>query len=500
MTSNTPRNLRYSKTLGFLTLGGLAATSLGFAAAPANASTTFAVTNCNDTGAGSLRQAIADQQTAGSGTVALGLSADMNCTSIELQTGITISKPISITGRAANSPSIRSDAAYDNIFEIRDEDDFNVGEVSIDGLVFDGLNRTNDETIEASLILLWSTADLNISNSRFTDNSYGASAMIQSHYEYESNITIDSSTFDGNSGTEAIVSVTGSARVTNSTFFNNYMFEGALVAATGRVDLINNSIVDTTFDNAAAAYSQASLHMTGNLIADTDSQAIGITSGVDHGGNLIADGVGGTTTSYGDITNTTPGAGLSAIVPVADIKLGTFANHGGSVPTYSLLEDSVALDYYTIAQLGETEGNVPARDARGVTRPKGAGFEPGAFEFGELTPAVTKATATMTLYFNSMSPKLTSKALGNLKKFVDRMPDGATNVAVTVLGYVQPSSTSGNDAKLSLSRAYATTKALKAAGISAARWNVKGKGKANETGAKARKVVVTFTYSIPAAG
>jgi outer membrane protein OmpA-like peptidoglycan-associated protein len=95
---------------------------------------------------------------------------------------------------------------------------------------------------------------------------------------------------------------------------------------------------------------------------------------------------------------------------------------------------------------------------------------------------------------------LTSKALGNLKKFVDRMPDGATNVAVTVLGYVQPSSTSGNDAKLSLSRAYATTKALKAAGISAARWNVKGKGKANETGAKARKVVVTFTYSIPAAG
>lgn len=499
MTTYSLRSLRNSKTLGFLTLGGLAATSLGFVATPANAASTFAVTNCNDTGAGSLRQAIANQQSAGEGTVLLGKSADMNCTSIETQSEIMISNPLTISGHGAQSPSLRIVAsAASHFMNFYDASDSIVGEVKVENIVFDGFDDQGNDTYR-SLFFADSAVDFEIINTRFTNISGGSWGLINSYWDRPSNISVVSSTFDNSSFGESLINVGGEATVSNSTFFSNYLYEGAIVSAYGRVDLINNTFVDTTYDVAIAASSATdNLHLTGNLFADTDGLVIGINNATDHGGNLVADGGNDTTLNYGGITNTTPGSGLSAIVPVEDIELGTFANHGGPVPTFSLDEDSIAEDYFTAAQL--TGGAIaPTKDARGVSRPQGAGFEPGAYEFGSLSSA-TKKTATLTLYFNSMSKTVTSKAQGNIAKFVNRLPDNATNVGVTVRGYVQPSSASFNDAKLSLSRAYSTKKALKAAGITNARWNVKGAGKATETGAKARKVIVTVTYAVPTVG
>lgn len=484
--------MRNSKTLGFLTLGGLAATSLGLVATPANAETIFEATNCNDAGPGSLRQAIADRQGAGSGTVVLGKSADMGCDAIRFETNMYLGDSITITGYGAESPTLgMSGTYYSRIFDIMDFSDEDAGVINLNGLVFDGDADDGNENFQP-VIHFFHAAELNLTDVRFTNFRTPGSGLITSDWGYDSDININSSTFDN----LFLASFTGIAAggemtVTNSTFFSNFLFEGALVAAKGRVDFINNTVVDT--DSWLTWSQDDSVHMSGNLIVDTDSQVNMNNDFVDHGGNIIAETGGVTTSNYGGVTNTTPGSGLSAIVPAEEVKLGTFANHGGLVPTYSIGQDSVAKNYFTSAQL--TGGALaPAKDARGVARPNGAGFDSGAYEF-ENVSAATKKTATLTLYFNPMSKKLSTKAVGNIKKFVNRIPDSATNVSVTVRGYVSPASFTWNDAKLSLSRAFATKKALKAAGLNATRWNVKGEGKAATSGAKARKVVVTVTYT-----
>jgi hypothetical protein len=502
MTSKNERSAFSSKSASFFALSGLAATSLGLIASPASAVSNFAVTNCNDTGEGSLRSAIAAQQSAGAGTVTIGTSTALACTEILIETEILISKSISIVGQGSDSPSIRKSLNENSpLFYTQNLDDGVVGDVNLTGLVFDddfepGLDGSHGRPF----IWMNGDTDLNVHNTRFTDFSMSGWEILRGESS-DVDINVTSSTFDGNESIDGLVFTAGTLSMTNTTFFNNSFYEGALVGATGRIDFMNNTVIETREGQLVQAESYGdTLYIGGNIFADLSGFVVP-TSGtvVDLGFNIIADDSDGLTTSFSGITNTTLGSGLSVITDVESLKLGTFGMHGGLVPTIPLGDDSSILDYFTAAHLAGGE-YVPTVDARGVTRPKGAGFEPGAYEIGSLVSPTTKVTATLTLNFEALSSKLTAKAKANLKKFVNRMPEGATNVAVTVLGYVQPSKMSSNDGLLSLKRAYSTTTALKSAGISAARWNVKGKGKANETGAKARKVVVTVTYSIPAAG
>jgi outer membrane protein OmpA-like peptidoglycan-associated protein len=108
--------------------------------------------------------------------------------------------------------------------------------------------------------------------------------------------------------------------------------------------------------------------------------------------------------------------------------------------------------------------------------------------------SVVKRVAT-TVYFASGSPALDSTAKARLAVVSKRIPRSATNVNVQSIGYVQGTTFTGNDLKLSTARAANTAAQLKLNGIRGKSY-VSGRGVAKEPGARARRVEVVIAYTL----
>jgi outer membrane protein OmpA-like peptidoglycan-associated protein len=96
--------------------------------------------------------------------------------------------------------------------------------------------------------------------------------------------------------------------------------------------------------------------------------------------------------------------------------------------------------------------------------------------------------------FDVLSSAVTPAGEADLKALVKSVPKAALDVNVSVVGYVQPTSRVANDESLSLSRARNTAAELKSLGLKGA-YKVRGNGQAKQTGAVARRVVVTVSYA-----
>jgi beta-glucanase (GH16 family) len=167
-----------------------------------------------------------------------------------------------------------------------------------------------------------------------------------------SNGTIVNSTFSGNTSTAwhggGIFHTDGNLTVTNSTFTGN-------VAPGGTASGI---LVATFGAPASATLTNNVLEGNGGAFACAieGGGAATITSG---GSNVISDG------SCNPV-----GSDLS----FTDALLGPLADNGGPTLTHGLLAGSPAID-------AADAGACPAVDQRGVSRPQGAGCDGGAFEF-----------------------------------------------------------------------------------------------------------------------
>jgi flagellar motor protein MotB len=100
-----------------------------------------------------------------------------------------------------------------------------------------------------------------------------------------------------------------------------------------------------------------------------------------------------------------------------------------------------------------------------------------------------------TVYFERMSSKLTAKSKKVIAKAVSQIPRSATNVTVQSVAYVQPEAYRGNDFKLSAQRAQNVGSRLKAKGVKG-RFYVSGKGRAKQTGSKARRTEIVIAYTV----
>jgi outer membrane protein OmpA-like peptidoglycan-associated protein len=100
-----------------------------------------------------------------------------------------------------------------------------------------------------------------------------------------------------------------------------------------------------------------------------------------------------------------------------------------------------------------------------------------------------------TVYFDRMSSKLSAKSRKVIAKAVSQIPRSATNVTVQSVAYVQPEDYRGNDFKLSAQRAQNVGSRLKAKGVKG-RYYVSGKGRAKQTGSKARRTEIVIAYTI----
>ncbi len=125
-----------------------------------------------------------------------------------------------------------------------------------------------------------------------------------------------------------------------------------------------------------------------------------------------------------------------------------------------------------------------------------------ATSMAPVSTAVTKSTTLVskklktTVYFASLSPTLDYRARANLNSLVRKLPAQATNIEILIHGFVQPTSATGNDFSLSRNRANNVTAYLGTRGLSG-KHVVVARGRAKEKGARARRVEVTLTYTIP---
>ena len=377
----------------------------------------FMVTNTNDSGTGSLRQAIADANaTAGADDITFdtGLSGQ----TITLTSGqLTITESLIIDG------DINGDGIADITLDADDDsrvlniDDGNNGieqDVTLNGLVVTrgavagdggGIRSLENLTLSHSTVSDNSTSgtnsdgggifsrygNLTVSHSTVSDNSTaGTNSNGGGIYSSGGNLTVSNSTVSGNSTSGSNSSGGGifsntnlsdqTTTLTNVTLSGNSTTErgGGLFNYDGKT-IINNSTITANTANTAAIYQGSGVAswgdnftstevtssiISGNTNSDVDFVAATINSFVSYGFNLIGSGNaignfnfdpnnGGT-----DIQNSTP-------------DLAALAKNGGSTETHALLPTSPALD----------AGAGPATtDQRGVTRPQGSPADIGAFE------------------------------------------------------------------------------------------------------------------------
>jgi hypothetical protein len=206
---------------------------------------------------------------------------------------------------------------------------------------------------------------LSVSNSTFTDNvaQYGSSAITS----YDTPTFIQNSTFYGNSGYYTLYTNGAAATLLNSTFAANIISYSSI-----RAD-------------------SSTLTFGGNIFDNLSWRSCNLDSKVDLGYNVDPTGY-----CTGQLSGTGDVGGNAYSGTVADPKVDTLADNGGSTFTAALLTGSPALDliptsYTYVDANGDTVSLCPSADQRGTDRPAGsASFcDAGAFESSITPPVIT---------------------------------------------------------------------------------------------------------------
>jgi CSLREA domain-containing protein len=315
----------------------------GVMVTPARAACSAAITvaNANDSGAGSLRAAIANVCTGGTIT----FSAAIANSTITLTTldpsgngALVVSKNLTIDG-GSNHITI-SGGGSRRIFYVA------TGTVAVRSL-----------TLTAGVAdyggAVWNGGTLTLTDVTLDANAATYGGAI--HIEQAANLTVADSTFRANIGYETggAINNNGTLTVTNSTFADNSADYGGAIFNWGVSMLANNvTFAGNSAGEGGAIYNASPATVTNSVFAKgaNGSNCLGTISGSN---NLDDDGT-------------------CAGVPISHgpLLLGTLGTYGGPTQTIPLLPGSAAIDGAT--------ANCPATDQRGVARSSTCDI--GAFE------------------------------------------------------------------------------------------------------------------------
>lgn len=396
-------------------------------AADLHAGTTIFVSNCDDSGNGSLRDAVGiavsgdtvDLTTLGCSTISLtsgaiaipqeSLTLDGPGAELAIDGGYSdrIFRHTGVGTLFVSGVTIRS-GTYVSDSSAKGGCIYSAGSLSLSDAVVTQCMVVGQDPVVAMGGAISTEGNLAVVSSRVTGNTSQGAAQINSSSNggaafARGDLTVKYSTFSGNqalptegrnSGAGAIETF-GSVTIIGSTFSNNYaLFFGALSFEGPDGD--DAMILDTTISNNFAPwnsgiYTQIPLKVFNSTIAFNHSHIHGAvfssTSSMEFQSTIIA-GNANSEGSPEDLigTDTTPpilGAGnliTSSNIPlppdtITDCpRLAQLTNNGGPTLTHALLDDSPAID------AGNNVENL-AEDQRGEPRVFGSAPDIGAFEW-----------------------------------------------------------------------------------------------------------------------
>jgi hypothetical protein len=343
------------------------------------------VMNSNDSGAGSLRNAIANAS-AGD-TIEFNMSSGHVTSPITLTTGeLDITQNLKIVGPGPSSLTISGNSAS-TIFSVATGVN-----VTISGLTLangesasgaGGIYNLGHLTLTDDVLsnntgalaggIFSESGSLSMSDCTSTLNS-ASSASGGGIYVLSGAVTIKNSTFDSNSATffgGAIFDNAGTVLLIDSTFTANNAQEGGGIDNYGGLSLINCTVADNSAqDDGGGINNDVSGTMTlaNTIIADNSAVVVGpdyhgtVTS--DSGNNLIGDDAGSSGfTQPSDLLNVNP-------------LLAALKDNGGPTQTMGLMPGSPAIDAGNTSLL--PPGDVA--DQRGFSRTANGSVDIGAFE------------------------------------------------------------------------------------------------------------------------
>jgi len=284
---------------------------------PAHA-TTILVSNTNDNGPGSLRQALVDAND-GDTIDATGISGVITLTTGEL----LVDKSVTIEGAGADLLAIDGNATS-HVFQI------DSGET----VAISGLTIRNGQGNFGGGILNGAGATLTITKSTLTGNTGAFGGGIFN----SGTLTIVNSTASSNTASEGAGTYNdgaGALTITNSTFSGNAAGGGGASLNLGTLQIANSTLSGNTADFAGGIFNLGTLQI-GNTILNAGDTSVNIYSNGDGGVvslgyNLSNDNGNGFLTGPGDQVDTDP-------------LLDPLQDNGGATLTHALLPGSPAIN------------------------------------------------------------------------------------------------------------------------------------------------------------
>lgn len=381
--------------------------------APLAHAATIVVTNLNDSGAGSLRQAILDANA----------SAEDDTITFSVSGTIVLSSQL---------PSIASAST--------------AGKLTIDGsgqtITISGNNSVRVFSVNLG-------ANLTLKNLTIANGSAASGGGIDN----AGTVTIQNSTLSGNSANStggaggAILHQVGTLTITNSTISGNSSHHagGGIAIAGGATATITNSTIS---GNSAANFG-GGINNSGSTVYIKNSIVANSTSGgnCSNFGTLNASGVNfATDASCSGFTQVTP----------AQLNLGALAvNPPGTTATHALQAGSVAIDAVTDCTL--IGGGAVTTDQRGVSRPQGANCDAGAYEAQFVTTLTVTGAGTGNGTVTDTGISCTITAGSTSGDCSETVPNG-TNITLTATassgstfaGWTNCDSPSGNQCTMTM--------------------------------------------------